>query len=144
LLDVSRTDPDLSLDCSVNSSSHQIWIDCAYLDSWLSTGFQVIAQLSDADEVHKLHINESNLETTVTITVEMEGEYEVSIFATEGERGILDSSVAYRIAVSVTSVTSTPTNTTTNGSYEHFIVRCLTTAIHVFYRDSNKTITSSW
>jgi hypothetical protein len=104
-------DPTLSLDCYAYSSSNLIRVECTDIESLLTTGFQVIAQLSDPGEVHKLYINESmDLLSTVTVNVERTGEYQVSIFSIEGERGILDSVVAYyRTVVTVTSEASTIT-----------------------------------
>jgi hypothetical protein len=76
----------------------------------------VIAQMSDAGEIYKLYINTTmDLQTTITIAVEMAGDYEVSIFAIEGERGILDSIVAYRRAVTVTRIMSAMDTTTSFG-----------------------------
>jgi hypothetical protein len=120
----SHIDPTVSLDCYVYSSYHLIWAECTYPESLLTTGFQVIAQLSDPGEVHKLYVNESrDLQNAVTIYVERAGEYQVSIFVIEGERGILDSIVAYRMAVTVTSLMSTITEkdlTTSVGSWLTF------------------------
>jgi hypothetical protein len=51
----------------------------------------------------------------VIIAVERAGEYQVSIFAIEGERGILDFIVAYGMAVRVTSAITEMDLTTSVG-----------------------------
>ena len=96
-------------DCTVTSSSGLIWALCS---SSFAAGIQVIVQSTNASEVHKLYVNQSmDLHTPVTVPVERDGEYQVSIFAIREVTGILDSSVHYRgvtvIRKSVTSATTT-------------------------------------
>ena len=63
---------------------------------YLLHGFQMIAQLSDSSEVHKLHINQSmDLQTPVTVEVEESGVYQVTIFAIKDETGIVGSFVGH-------------------------------------------------
>jgi hypothetical protein len=72
----------------------------------VATGFQVIARLNHADEVHKLYINESaDLNTPVYISVEKAGEYQVSVFAVN-EAGIVQH-VAAEHTVMVNNVVAT-------------------------------------
>lgn len=60
----------------------------------MAVGFQVIAQLHS--EVHKLHVNQSTESAgLVTVLVERDGEYQVSIFAIRDGMGILESKVEY-------------------------------------------------
>ena len=63
---------------------------------------QVIVQSANASEVHKLYVNQSiDLNTPVTVSVERDGEYQVSIFATREGMGILGSYVQYTTKVTV-------------------------------------------
>jgi hypothetical protein len=79
----------IPINCTTSSSSSLISVECTWSCSNCSlvTGFQVIAQLGEASEVHTLHVNQStDLQTPVTISVERDGEYWVSIFAS-GDNG---------------------------------------------------------
>ena len=80
------------------------------------TGYQVIAQLSEPSEVHKLYTNQSTAPLTpVTVLVERDGVYQVTIFAIRGGRGILDSDVMYtqQVMVDSSNLSTDPANTTT-------------------------------
>ena len=82
----------LDLSCSITISSGSILAECSPINGVLVTGFQMIAQLSDSSEVHKLHINQSmDLQTPVTVEVEESGVYQVTIFAIREGTGIVDS-----------------------------------------------------
>ena len=60
----------------------------------LMPGFQVIAQLTNASELQKLYVNQSmDPYTPVTVEVERDGLYQVTIFPMREGRGILDSRV---------------------------------------------------
>ena len=98
-------------DCTVTSSSGLIWALCSHPDSSFAAGIQVIVQSTNVSEVHKLYVNQSmDLHTPVTVSVERDGEYQVSIYAIREVTGILDSSVHYRgVTVTRQSVTSTTT-----------------------------------
>ena len=75
---------------------------CSYSGSSSVTGFQIIVQLKNVDGVHKLYIN-STTEHQVTVQVEENGTYQVAIFPIMGERGIVDTTMAYSEVLSVTS-----------------------------------------
>ena len=56
----------------------------------------------DINEVHKLYVAQSmDLHTPVTVPVERDGEYQVSIFAIREGMGILGSGVGYTQQVMV-------------------------------------------
>ena len=78
-----------ALTCHINTSAHNILAHC-------STQIQVIVVPRDNSDVHKLYINQSmDLHTPVTVPVERDGEYQVSIFAIREGMGILGSGVGY-------------------------------------------------
>ena len=55
---------------------------CTFPNDAITTGFQVVAQLSSSTKVHKLYINQSmDLQMPVTVEVEESGIYLVTIFA---------------------------------------------------------------
>ena len=71
---------------------------CSYSGGSSVTGFQMIVQLNNIDEVNKLLINRTteHLSTgPVIVQVEENGTYHISIFPVMGERGILDTTIAY-------------------------------------------------
>ena len=71
---------------------------CSYSGSSSVTGFQMIVQFNNVDEVHKLHINGTTEHLSpgpVTVQVEESGSYHVAIFPIMGERGIVDTTIAY-------------------------------------------------
>lgn len=106
---ISKLDRSAQLSCSKNCSlcdilgfSNAITIECKFLSDSMATGIQVIAQLSDTNEVHKLYINQNmDLQTPVTVPVERAGEYQVSIFFIREGMGILNSTVEYAGKVTV-------------------------------------------
>ena len=76
--------------CYITTFSTTITAVCSNIS------FQMIAQLSDSSEVHKLHINKSiDLQTPVIVQVEESGTYQVTIFSIEEGTGTLDSTVGY-------------------------------------------------
>ena len=71
---------------------------CSYSGSSSVTGFQIIVQLNNVDEVHKLHINcttEHLSPGPVTVRVEESGTYHIAIFPIIRDRGIVNTSVEY-------------------------------------------------
>ena len=79
---------------------------CSYSNDSSVTGFQIIVQLNDIDEVYKLHINCTNEHLSpgpVTVQVEENGTYNVAIFPIMGENGIVDTTIVYSEMLSVTS-----------------------------------------
>ena len=80
---------------------------CSYSGGSSVTGFQMIVQMNNVDEVHKLHINcttEHLSPGPVTAQVEENGTYKVAIFPIMGERGIVDTTIVYSEVFSVTSM----------------------------------------
>lgn len=71
----------------------------------------MIAQLVD-----KLYVNETtDHQTQATVSVEESGTYQVSIFATNADMGIVNTDVEYRELIEVMAPT-VPTILTTTGS----------------------------
>ena len=71
---------------------------CSYSGDSSVTGFQIIVQLNNIDEVHKLHINGTTQHLSpgpVTVQVEESGTYHVAIFPVMGERGIVNTSMEH-------------------------------------------------
>ena len=99
----------------VNSSSHGlIWARCIYRKP-STVGFQITAQLSNASEVHQLLISQStDPRTPVTVEVEKDGLYQVSIFAIRPGRGIVDSAAIFVEQVMVVRMPNIKTTPTTN------------------------------
>ena len=96
--------PECIFDCSITVFRGFIFAECSPINSTLVTGFQMIAQLNDSSEVHKLHISQStDLQTPVTVEVEEDGMYQVAVFAIS--KGIVGSYVGY------TAVSDDMTNT---------------------------------
>ena len=61
------------------------------------TGFQVIAQPADFDQLGKLYAGHTlECQTSVVVEVEQNGEFLVSIIPVLGETGIVNSIVEYR------------------------------------------------
>ena len=90
-----------------------ILAECSPINSSLVTGFQMIAQLSSSHEVHKLHINQSTgLQTPVTVEVEEDGMYQVTIFAIREGTGIMGSK-SYALDVEAVLVVSDATTEST-------------------------------
>jgi hypothetical protein len=124
----------IPINCTVSSSSSLISVECTWSCSNCSlvTGFQVIAQLGEASEVHTLHVNQStDLQTPVTISAERDGEYWVSIFAISGENGIMEWTFVQYIQTvgmiigptsgTMSSTTDTPTTQGVNHKLKEFI-----------------------
>ena len=77
----------------MTSSSGLIRALCSHPESSFADGILVIVQPTNVSEVHKLYLNQSmDLDTPVTVPVERDGEYQVSIFAIREGIGILGSS----------------------------------------------------
>ena len=92
-----------NMECTVKDTAGAISAVCDYSGNNSSvTGFQIIVQLNNADEVHKLYIN-STTEHQVTVQVEENGTYHVAIFLIMGESGIMDTTIAYSQDISVSS-----------------------------------------
>ena len=86
----------------MTSSAGLILAECTHPNSSFAAGIQVIVQSTNVSEVHKLYVNQSmDLHTPVTVPVERDGEYQVSIFAIREEMGILGSGVGYTEQVMV-------------------------------------------
>ena len=85
-------------------------VECSYPSGSTATGFQVIAQLSDSSEVHKLYANTTtDHQTPASVMVEENGMYQVTVFAIRGESGIVDSSVEYMDQITVNGDTTVTT-----------------------------------
>ena len=93
-------------DCSVTYVDDVISAMCSYSGGSSVTEFQIIVQLNNVDEFHKLHINcttEHLSPGPVIVLVEESGTYHIAIFPIIGERGIVNTTIAYSEVLSVTS-----------------------------------------
>ena len=78
--------------CILLDSSNGLISVSMCTDSTNASGFQVIAQLCNANEIQKLYANQSmDPHTPVTVEVERDGLYRVTVFVIREGRGILDS-----------------------------------------------------
>ena len=78
---------------------------CSYSGSSSVTGFEMIIQLNNVDEVHKLYINGTTEHLSpgpVTVQVEESGIYHVAIFPLMGEKGIVNTTKAYSQVLPIT------------------------------------------
>ena len=92
-------------------------------------GFQMIVQSSYSSEVHKLHVNQSmDLQTPVTVEVEENRVYQVTIFESIG---ILDSNGTHVEYVKSTPITISTCTTTTSGACVH---ACMHVCVHACVR----------
>ena len=85
-------------DCSVTYVDDVISAMCSYSGGSSVTGFQMIVQLNNIDEVYKLHINSTTERLSpgpVTVRVEENRTYQVTILSLMGERGIVDTDIVY-------------------------------------------------
>ena len=119
------------INCTLDSSNGLISVSMCIN----SSGFQVIAQLSSASEVQKLFINQSmDPYTPVTVEVEKDGLYQVTIFPiAEGSSGILESDVKYcteqvmvvvrdrTVPINTSTITTNLANDTTTGESQLII-----------------------
>ena len=94
--------------CQLTGSTEYISVQCSYPSNSVATGFQVVAQMSNLTEVHKLYTGKTS-ENSVTVQVGENGEYQVSVFAIRGRMGILNSNIEYRGQISVMELTGTHT-----------------------------------
>ena len=96
--------------CSVETFPPFIRAICAYPgDSGsIVTGFQVITQPVDFDQLGKLYANyTSEGQTSVVVEVKQNGEFLVSVIPVLGETGIVNSSVEYSEVVVVEDLLTT-------------------------------------
>ena len=80
---------------------------CSYSGGSSVTGFEMIVQLNNVDEVHKLYINDTTEYLSpgpVTVQVEENGTYHVAIFPLRGEKGIVNTTTAYSQVLPITGV----------------------------------------
>ena len=101
--------------CHIHTS---LVVECAYPSDSTATGFQVIAQLSNISEVQRLYVNKTtDQQAPVSVLVEEDGMYLVTIFAIREERGIVDSNVEHRVELYVVNgvVTTPPISTGCGG-----------------------------
>ena len=107
--------------CSIETFPFLIRVKCAYTgDSGpIVTGFQVIAQPANFDQLGKLYAGHTiECQTSAIVEVEQNGEFLVSVIPVLGETGIVNSSVEYSEVVVVEDLlTTTLTSTGMNNEY---------------------------
>ena len=100
--------------CEVYTNNYSIVASCVPFTNSMTVGLQIIVQLCTVRNC-KLYVNQSlDLNTPVTVPVERDGEYQVSIFAIREGMGILGSSVQYT-GVAIINDTSSVTAATPRG-----------------------------
>ena len=104
--------PECNFNCSITVFRGFISAECSPINRTLVTGFQMIAQLNDSSEVHRLHVNQSmDLQTPVTVEVEESGMYQVAFFTIREGTGIVGSSYVEYTVDMTTIVESIDTKT---------------------------------
>ena len=101
------------LHCTLNSTLSLIWAECGHYSSFVD-GIQVVVQSTNVSKVHKLYVNQSmDLHAPVTVPVERDGEYHVSIFVIREGMGILGPTGQYSniIVVGTTDTTTADVST---------------------------------
>ena len=94
-------------DCSVTYVDDVISAMCSYSNDSSITGFQMIVQLNNIDEVHKLYVNGTNEHQSpgpVIVRVEENEKYQVAIFPILSNRGIVNTTMAYSQVLSATGM----------------------------------------
>lgn len=83
--------------CAINTSLFRISVVCLYSSNSVATGFQIMAQLQESSQVHKLYVNQTSslLPNTTSVEVEENGLYQVAIFAIREAVGIVGSEVEH-------------------------------------------------
>ena len=83
--------------CSINISTFTVSTECSYPRNSLASGFLMLVQLGDPDQVHKLYVNQTrDRQRSVTVEVEENGTYLVSVIPVFERIGIIGSNVEYR------------------------------------------------
>ena len=93
--------------CNVTYVDDIISAMCSYSNGSSVTGFEMIVQLNNIDEVHKLYINgttEHQSPGPVTVRVEKNGTYQVAIFPIFSDRGVMNTIIAYSRVLSDTGM----------------------------------------
>ncbi len=92
--------------CDIYSTFAQISAECSFDDS-TATGFQMIAQLSNYSEVHRLYASKTiDRQTSASVVVEESGLYRVTIFPIREGTGITNSSVEFITQLAVSDTTT--------------------------------------
>ena len=92
----------LRLNCEINSPPGAIRVQCSSPYGSMTTGFQVMAHLSNSSASSKVYVKRSiNLLTPAVIQVEESGTYHIAVFARREEGGILNSTGEYYSLVMV-------------------------------------------
>ena len=90
--------------CFMTNKSYLLAVNCVFHHDADVTAYQVVARLIYPSEIHMLHVNQStDLQTPVTLQVEADGEYYVTVFPV-GERGIIDYTVEYEKLVTMAKI----------------------------------------
>ena len=94
--------------CNISNSIRLINVVCTYVAKSSATGLLVITQRDHSNEVHKLYINQTtHQQNSVSIEVEMNGVYLVSIIPILEGIGIINSSVEHREMIQVEALRAT-------------------------------------
>ena len=112
---------DISRNCHINATLLFLWANCSYPSNTLVTGFQVIAQLNDSSQIHKLFSSKIMYpQTSAAIPVEEDGLYQVTIIEIRRESGIVGSRVYHVEQVLV--MNGTPTIPSKHYTYSVYVM----------------------
>ena len=99
--------PDIE-NCNITAVGHLVSILCNYSTNSLAANFQVIVQKNVLNVVSRLYVNQTQpgqANQPVTVQVDGDGVYWVTVLPTDGERGIVGSAVAYSVQLEVSNST---------------------------------------
>ena len=115
--DLSFESQTVTISCQITTSPGVISAECTFPNETMATGFQMIAQLNNSSEVHKLYINQSmDLQTPVTVILNISGLYQVTILAILNNSGIVTNAeyIAQNL-VEIENIVTISTHVTTSS-----------------------------
>ena len=96
---LTQSSPDIE-NCDITAVGHLVSILCNYSTNSVAANFQVIVQKNVLSLVSRLYVNQTQpgqANQPVTVQVDGDGVYWVTVLPTDGERGIVGSAVAYTL-----------------------------------------------
>lgn len=110
--------------CHVNTSFHLIWAECTYSNQSKIAGYQLIAQLNNTNRVQKLYTSKAvSPQTSVAISVDDNGIYQITIFAIRRGTGIVDTNVEYLDILTVNEIPSKQLQNTIYSVHDNIMTK---------------------